>query len=268
VEAPGHGQLDVLDNAALAAFLKGSRPQTVLNLAAWADVDGAETNRAEAYRLNVSFPRQLAELCGELNDHLIHVSTDYVFDGTNADRPYREDDPTNPLCWYADTKLQGERAILETNPKACVARIEMPFTGRQHPKRDLARLIVSRLRAGQPIQGVMDQRITPVFLDDAADALLLLIRERYIGLIHVAGSHWTTPYEFARWIARRLELDTELIQPEPFARFAATRPARRPQHSWLDVSRFTSLFPGVLRPVEDELDAWANQLEAVASRAT
>jgi dTDP-4-dehydrorhamnose reductase len=270
VVAPTHAELDVLDQPALHAFLQQARPRTVVNAAAWADVDGAEPERGntdgQVYRLNVEYPRQLAHWCGEAGAHLIHLSTDYVFDGVSQDRPYSEQDPTNPLGWYAQTKWAGEQAVLQADQAACVARIEMPFTGQQHHKRDLARTIVVRLEAGQAIQGVTDQRITPVFLDDAVEALRKLAEARYSGIIHIAASDWTTPYAFGCWIARRLDLPAELVRPATFQHFAATRPAPRPQHSWLDVSRFAKEFgTTILRPVEAELASWVEQMTSVRS---
>jgi dTDP-4-dehydrorhamnose reductase len=262
--APTHAQLDVLDAEALTAFLRQTDAPVVLNVAAWADVDGAEPERGNqhgrVYALNAAFPARLASLCGELGKHLVQVSTDYVFDGTNAQRPYREDDPTHALCWYAETKLLGERSVLESGASACVARIEMPFSGGQHPKRDFARTIAERLEAGQPFRGIVDQHITPIFLDDAARALRLLVETRFTGVVHVASANWTTPFGFAQSIAMRLDLNADLVQPEEYANFSKTRPARRPQHSWLDVSAFVQLFgPHVLRPVEAELDDWQAQ---------
>jgi dTDP-4-dehydrorhamnose reductase len=269
-DAPGHAELDVLDAEAMSAYLRASQADVVLNLAAWADVDGAEPERGETsgrvYRLNVAHPERLATLCGELHKHLVHISTDYVFDGIVDHRPYVEDDGPNPQCWYAQTKQLGEQRVRQMNPSACVARIEMPFTGLDHPKRDLARLAASRLGAGQTIQGVTDQRITPVFLDDAVEAMRRLIDARYSGVVHVAASDWTTPYDFVSRIARQLRLERDLIRPATFEEFAPTRPARRPQHSWLDVARFTRLFgDGILRPVEDELAAWTQQFQAMPS---
>ena len=215
--APTHAELDVLDPPALTTFLEGNPSNTVVNLVAWANVDGAEPEQGDTsgmvYRLNVELPGRLAVECRRLGKHLIHVSTDYVFDGTSSDAPYTESDPTRALCWYAETKLLGEQAVLQTNETACIARIEMPFTGRDHPKRDLARTIVARLEQGLPIQGVTDQRITPVFLDDAAAALWRLHEAQYAGIIHVAATDWTTPFEFATSIASRLQLPTELIVP-------------------------------------------------------
>ena len=264
---PSHAALDVLDTDALAEFMTQVHADCVVNLIAWADVDGAEPQRGDtngsAYRLNVDYPRRLAELCEQQRKFLLHVSTDYVFDGTKSDVPYVEDDPTRALCWYAATKLQGEVAVLRSNPAACVARIEMPFTGRAHRKSDLARTFAGRLQKGQPIQGVTDQRITPLFLDDGAAALRALVEARHAGVIHVAATDWTTPHELAHGIAERTRLPKELIQAETFERFSTTRPAQRPRHSWLDVSRFTDLYgTGILKCVEDELDAWVAQWQS------
>jgi dTDP-4-dehydrorhamnose reductase len=270
IVAPTHSQLDVLDASALDAFIAKTPSSSVVNLAAWADVDGAEPESGNTsgtvYRLNVDYPARLAALCRRQAKHLVHVSTDYVFDGTNAERPYLEDDPTRPLCWYAETKQLGEAAVLAADPSACVARIEMPYTARPHAKRDLARLVVGRLQQKQALQGVTDQCITPVFLDDAVSALRVLAEAHFSGLVHVAASDWTTPYDFATGIARRLGLPQDLIVPAPFDEFAASRPARRPQHSWLDVARFTSQFgSGILRSVDDALEAWTAQWHASVS---
>src|SRR5439155_3480974 len=161
------------------------------------------------------------------------------FDGAQGARAYREEDVPNPLSWYGETKLAGERLVQEANPGACVARIEMPFSGRAHARSDFARTCLRRLEAGEAIAGVTDQRITPVFLDDAIDALHRLIAERYEGLMHVAATNWTTPYDYAHAIAQRLGLDTDLVQPTTFEAFSGTRPAPRPRFSWLDVTRFT-----------------------------
>jgi dTDP-4-dehydrorhamnose reductase len=269
--APTHAELDVLDISAVGALLDAAQPAAVLNLAAGAHVDASEAERGDfhgsVYTVNAEFPGHLAAVCSERDTYLVHISTDYVFDGTQAARAYREEDPPNPLNWYAETKLAGERLVQEAHPGACVARIEMPFSGRAHARSDFARTCLRRLEAGKAIAGVTDQRITPVFLDDAIRALRRLIAERYAGLIHVAATSWTTPYDYAHAIAERLGLDTELVQATTFAAFSATRPAPRPKYSWLDVSRFTGqIGPKVLRPFEAGLDAWVTQIADSMSR--
>ena len=271
ITAPAHGQLDVLDDTALLELVAGSDAQVVVNLAAWADVDAAESElgdeRGVVYRLNAAYPGRLAELCARYSKYLVHVSTDYVFDGTQAAAPYQENDPTNPLCWYARTKLTGEQHVRQANGSACIARIEMPFTARPHRKRDFARTCLARLQSGQELVGVTDQRITPVLLDDAVEALARLAQQRVSDIVHVAAASWTTPYEFARSIALKTGCDPQLVKPTTFESFASQRPARRPQHSWLDVRHAQSLIgQSVLRSIDEQLDAWAAQLVSVASQ--
>jgi dTDP-4-dehydrorhamnose reductase len=261
---PSHGELDVLDPTALRSFVADTPAVAIVNAVAWADVDGAEAQKDEvdglAHRLNVGFARQLAHLCREHSRYLLHISTDYVFDGTKSEAAYVEEDSPRALCWYAETKLRGELAVRAEDPSACIARIEMPFTAHVHPKSDLARTFATRLRERLPIHGVTDQRITPLFLKDGVAALRMLIEARHAGVIHIAASDSTTPFDFAQGIASRLGLSAEGIHSTTFEQFSRTRPALRPQHSWLDVSHFTDLYGrGILRPVQDELDRWVAQ---------
>jgi dTDP-4-dehydrorhamnose reductase len=268
VHAPTHAALDVLDRAALADYMAHTRATVVVNAAAWADVDSAEAQRGDerglAFQLNVAFAGRLAALCQRHHKYLVHLSTDYVFDGTSDQRPYREDDLVNPLCWYARTKTWGEERVRAEGAEACIARVEMPFSAQPHHKRDFARTCVGRFETGQRLIGVVDQRITPVYLDDAVEALRRLIDQRVTGTVHLAPTTWTTPYDFARAIATRTGFAPDLVHPDTFDHFATQRPARRPQHSWLDVTYAEQVLgQRVLRPVDEQLDAWAAQMLVV-----
>ena len=267
LDAPGHAELDVLDVDALECYLRRSPAEAVLNLAACTNLDSAELERGDlqgvVYRTNATLVGRLADLCAALDKRLVHVSTDYVFDGEQADRPYREADPVHPLSWYGQTKREGEELALARGDGVCIARVEMPFTGRAHRKSDFARFVVGRLRAGQEVVAVDDQKITPIFLDDAALALRRLVAQHQPGVIHLASTDWTTPLEFASAIADGLGLDRQLIRGERFDRFAPTRRARRPRHSWLDVSAFSKLVdPAPLHSLAAEVDALTRQLRA------
>ncbi|MDQ3812031.1 MAG: NAD(P)-dependent oxidoreductase [Chloroflexota bacterium] len=270
VLAPSHAEVDVLDASRLTDFFGNARPRVVVNFAAWADVDAAEAQAGDeqgsVYRLNAVYPGALAQHCAGLQAHLVHISTDYVFDGTNDQRPYREADPVNPLSWYARTKAIGEQRVLASNPEACVARIEMPFTAMSHPKRDFARTTLQRLERGEIVTGVVDQRITPVYLDDAAEALARILERHVTGTLHIAATTWASPYDFARGLAIRRGLDADQVRPEAFASFSQQRRAPRPRHSWLDVRNAQALLGSdVLRSIDLQLDAWAEAL-VVASQ--
>ncbi len=269
LDAPGHAELDVLDVAGLERYLRRSPAEAVLNLVACTNLDSAELERGNregvVYRTNATLVGQLAGLCAARGKRLVHVSTDYVFDGEQAERPYREGDAVHPLSWYAQTKQRGEELALTSGDGVCIARVEMPFTGRPHRKSDFARFMVARLRAGQEVVAVDDQKITPIYLDDAALALRTLLEAHQPGPIHLASTDWTTPFAFANAIADGLGLDRKLIRGERFDTFAPTRRARRPRHSWLDVSAFRRLAdPSRLRSVAAEVDALTEQLRSAA----
>ncbi|GAC1314951.1 MAG: dTDP-4-dehydrorhamnose reductase [Chloroflexota bacterium] len=271
VVAPTHAELDVLDQAALASYLHTARPEVVVNAVAWADVDGAETQSGDrsglVYRLNASLPEQLGQITSSQGAYLLHVSTDYVFDGTQAERPYREDDAVRPLCWYAQSKADGEGAVAQTAARsAAIVRIEMPFTASADaPKGDVSRIFKDRLQARQPVVAVMDQKITPILLDDVVAAFDAIVRARFTGLLHVAATSHTTPFDYARAVAARLSCDGAGIQPSTFVEFGRTRAAARPQHSWMDVSRFEREFGrNILRSFDAQLDAWSVQVTATA----
>ena len=265
VQAPPHARLDVLDDAGLNAYLDQTPADAVVNLVACADVDRSEAERGDrdgsVYRVNTTLPGRLAELCGRRGVYLLHVSTDYVFDGTKDDGPYTEADPPRPLSWYAQTKHEGEQEVLASGASASVVRIEMPYSARWHRKLDFPRLCVTRLRAGTEVLGVIDQRITPVFLDDCVEALARVVEQRAQGLLHVAAADWTTPFDLAQAVAAALRLDASLIRREQFERFATFRPAPRPRHSWLAIEKFErEVGRGVLRGVQESVRAWAAQL--------
>ena len=245
----------------------------MLNLVAWADVDGAEAQSGDTsgrvYQLNASLPGRLAELCMAHGKHLLHVSTDYVFDGASHERPYRETDPTRALCWYARDEARRRTSAARRGRRRRPWRASRcRSAGGPFPNATLRARFWRGSSRSSPFKAVVDQRITPVFLDDAIAAFRLLLRQRVTGVVHVAAADATTPFAFAQSVARRMRLDVDLVEQVSFDEFGATRPARRPQHSWLDVTRFeTTVQAGVLRSVEDELDAWAAQMLASASRA-
>jgi dTDP-4-dehydrorhamnose reductase len=227
VVAAGRGDLDVTDPEAVREAVRGWRPAAVVNCAAFTDVDGAEEHPEQASRVNGEAVRHLALACREVRAALVQVSTDYVFDG-RLDRPYRIDDPPNPMNVYGASKLQGERYALDLLPEVYVVRTSWLYGigGRN--------FVETMLRLGQEraaIKVVTDQRGAPTFADDAARAIADLMWTGRYGIYHVTNQGSTTWFEFAGRIFAAAGMRVEVI-PTTSAEFG--RPARRPANSMLD----------------------------------
>ena len=213
--------LDVTDAAAVRAAL--GPDDLAINCAAWTDVDGAEEHEDEALRINRDGARNVAEAAGAV----LYVSTDYVFDGTKR-APYVESDPVNPQSAYGRTKLEGERATAEANPRHFIVRTSWLFGpgGRN--------FVETMLGLGPEVRVVDDQVGSPTFTGHLAEALVKLAGTEDFGIHHLAASGSCSWFEFAREIFARAGSET---RAEPCTTAEFPRPARRPANSVLDSER-------------------------------
>ncbi len=263
-------QLDVTDSVAVmqafaAAFedppAAGTGSGAAINCAAWTDVDGAETHRDAARAANRLGAANVATAAAAAGVPLVHVSTDYVFDGTpplderGAPRPYVESDPTGPRTVYGQTKLEGERLVLDTSRRHTVVRSSWLFGV------DGANFVATMLRlaAEQPddpvVRVVTDQVGCPTWTGHLAPALIGLLEREVRGLVHLAGGGHTSWHGFAREIFRQAEVEcrVEAATSEQMA-----RPAPRPAWSALASDRADVL------PIPDWRDGLAGYLAARA----
>lgn len=193
-----------------ARLLDEIQPQAILHCAAWANIDECEAQPERAEAINARLPGELARLAGERGIHLLHISTDAVFDGERGD--YSEEDETNPLGVYARTKLHGEQAVLEANPAAAVARVNF-FGWSISGKRSLAEFFFNNLSAGRAVKGFTDVYFRPLQVNDLADVLLQMTSKRLSGVYHTLGNDILSKYEFGCRLARQFGLDPSLVQP-------------------------------------------------------
>ncbi len=219
--------LDVTDRDAAHTVVAGLRPDVVVNCAAWTDVDGCELDPERAQTVNADAVGFLAEACDEVGAHLVHVSTDYVFNG-EASTPYGEDHPTDPVNAYGASKLAGEVAA---GAGATVVRstwlqsADLPgMVGR----------VIDSLEAGVPIRVMDDRRACPTFVADLAPVILRLGAERVTGVVHATNAGVTSWHGFAREVARASGNDPELLVPVSETDLDVSRPAHRPTYSALD----------------------------------
>jgi dTDP-4-dehydrorhamnose reductase len=243
-ERAGHGlialtraELDVTDSVAVQRAFASIRPDAAVNCAAWTDVDGAETNKDEAHAANAAAAGNLARAAVEIGVPLVHVSTDYVFDGDarldrdGRPRPYVESDPTGPRSVYGETKLAGELEVLAASKRHAVVRSSWLFgVG----GRNFADTMLRLAREREAVQVVHDQIGCPTWTGHLAPALVGLIEREVGGLVHLAGAGWVSWNGFAREIFRQAQVDCRVDRAtsEQMA-----RPAPRPAWSTLESER-------------------------------
>jgi dTDP-4-dehydrorhamnose reductase len=249
-------ELDITDPRAVQAGFERVRPDAAINLAAWTDVDGAETRHEQAHAVNADGAGNLARAAAELGVTLVHVSTDYVFDGTapfdaaGAPRPYVESDPPGPRSVYGSTKLDGERQVLAASPRHAVARSAWLFgVG----GRNFAATMLGLAEEREAVQVVTDQVGCPTWTGHLAPALIGLIEREVKGLVHLAGSGHVSWNGFAAEIFRQAEIDCRV---EAASSEQVARPAPRPAWSALESER-----PDVL-PLPPWQDGLAGYLAA------
>jgi len=227
VVAVDRATLDITDRRAVMEAVANVRPEAVINTAAYTAVDACETNIDHATLVNATAVRWIAEACDEVGAQLVHVSTDYVFDGT-LDRPYREDDATNPLSVYGKTKLAGEIAA---GPGAAVARTSWVCGARGN---NMVKLVLRLADGDSDLAFVDDQRGCPTFAADLAPALRRLALDGRTGIHHLTNQRAVSWYEFVGEILEEAGYDQGRVRPISTADLDPPRPAPRPANSVLD----------------------------------
>lgn len=222
--------LDVSDRAAVDSTVLGSGFDVVVNAAAWTAVDDCESDPDRAFAVNALACRWLADACRRADAHLVHVSTDYVFDGTK-DAPYHEWDRPNPTSVYGSSKWSGEHEIaVHAGGGATVVRTSWVFG--EHGA-NMVRTVLG-LRDRDELAFVDDQRGCPTATADLAGVLRTLAVERVPGLFHVTNAGSVSWYEFVRDVLEAAGEDPAKVRPIATADLDPPRAARRPANSVLD----------------------------------
>jgi dTDP-4-dehydrorhamnose reductase len=225
------------------------RPDVVINLAAVTDVDGCESQREKALAVNARGALHVAQGCAASGARLIHLSTDYVFDGTSP-VPYSEETPPRPLNVYGESKFLGERAIQEAGGNHLILRTAWLY-GR-HGKNFVDTIL--RLSSQQEeIRVVNDQRGSPTHTRDLSRAMELLIGREERGILHVANSGSCTWFDFAGKILALKGPGDHPVRLLPISSAELGRPARRPANSVLDCSKFERIARWKMRSWEESL---------------
>lgn len=225
VVAMPHTELDITNEEDVRSAVEGVRPDVLINCAATADVDRCEIEPDWAYAINEKGPRFLARSCREFGAHIVHVSTDYVFDGSKQGFYTQEDEP-KPLSVYGKAKLAGELAVRAEAERFYVVRTSWLFGpgGKNFGSR-----VIEYARKGAPLKGVIDQTSIPTYAPDLAGRIEQIINLSAHGLYQITSSGPATWFEFAR-----LALDLAglaHVNIEPITRAQLRQAAPRPLNS-------------------------------------
>jgi dTDP-4-dehydrorhamnose reductase len=250
--AGGRDELDVRDPSAVRRVVAAARPDVVINATAYNKVDAAESEPAEALAVNAEGPLHLARAAGEAGARIVHVSTDYVFDGRGT-RPYAETDPPNPIGAYGVSKLSGELLVAGATPAHLIVRTSGVFAagGSRAKGGSFVERILARARAGEPLRVVADQVFSPTYAPDLAQAILALLDRGALGVVHVTNQGTCSWHEMASAALELAGLRGVPVQAIRAEQLAAA--ARRPAWSVLDNARWRALGLPPLRPWREAL---------------
>jgi dTDP-4-dehydrorhamnose reductase len=238
---------DITDRGAGEEIIRSHRPDVLVNLAAMTDVDGCEDRIELAERVNGYGAGVIAELCGRHGIRLVHVSTDYVFDGGKG-TPYVEEDEPNPQSVYGRTKLLGEQFVMKSCPSATIMRTQWLYG--KGGTNFITKIIDIAKERGR-VDVVDDQRGSPTYTKDLAEPIGALIEKGRPGVYHAANGGFCTWFQFAGEIFTRMKMDVEV---RPITSDKLNRKARRPACSAFDCSKLE-------RDTGIRMRAWQDALE-------
>lgn len=225
-ETPGtYHQMDITKPEEVSRVFEQTKPDIVINTAAMTQVDQCETDQKACWELNVTAVSHLIESARHQGSFLIHLSTDFIFDG--AQGPYKETDTPNPISHYGQSKWASEKMLMESDISWAIVRTQLVYGIVPHLQRSNIILWVKKnLEEGKPIKVVNDQWRTPTLAEDLARGCVQVAEKEAEGIFHLSGSELLTPYDMAMATAQYFGLDASLIEEVDASLF--TQPAKRP----------------------------------------
>lgn len=227
-------QIDIGDAAAVDQWIADLRPQVIVNCAAYTAVDACETEIELCWKVNAQGPKNLAVAAKRAGSRLIHISTDYVFDGNKpVPEAYREDEPTNPLSQYGLSKLAGERHIVETGCNAVILRTAWLYSG--YGKNFLKTMLrLALANPERPLKVVDDQYGSLTWSRTLTQQIARLLHSDITGIVHATSEGYSTWYAAARYFLEAMQVPHNLV---PCTTADYPTPAHRPANSILANSR-------------------------------
>lgn len=252
-------------NSDMGDMIAKIKPDLVINATALHNVDYCQTNPDDAYAVNATFLDSLNTKSRDFGFKIIHISTDYVFDGSK-NKPYSEDDLPNPLSVYGQSKLKGERILLESDHAVIRTSVIYGWTPLELAGKtsssgkpiNFGMWLLTKLSKGEPLSIVTDQFASATLADSLAESILTLAQSDSSGLYHVAGLSCESRYDFSIKLAKEFGYDPSLISKTDSSKFL--QKAKRPNYSCLDSTKFRNNFGEKLLSTEESLKIMREQV--------
>ena len=225
----------------------------IVNCAAYTNVDGAESEAELAHRVNAEAVGRLGALAQNTDKWILHISTDFVFDGRSG-KPYVETDLASPINKYGKTKLEGERLLAASGCRHCIMRVEWTYGSAGD---NFVAKLLRRAEAGQEVRVVDDQIGSPTATTEVAGTICELLRKRPEGTFHFASSGYVSRHEMSKFVFDKLSMD---VDPLACKTRDFSSPATRPLNSRFDCSKIAALLDGAIEPWQAPLERFLRQL--------
>jgi len=248
---------DIKDRESIKKIIYDYCPDFIVHTAAFTNVDLSEKLREDAWKINVKGVEYIGEAARAIDAHIIHISTDYIFDGKNG--PYDENATPDPIGYYGRTKLASENALRISGTFFSILRTNVLYGIALNSRPDFVRWVVSSLRNKQEIRIVKDQIGNPTFIDDLVQAINKIIEFRKTGVYNIGGKEFLSRYDFTIRIADFFNLDKRLIIP--ITTEELKQPARRPLKSGLLILKAETELGYKPHTITEALSAMKKELE-------
>jgi len=230
-------KLDLTNQSQVSETIIKLKPEAIVQAAAYTDVDGCETNRDMAWKVNAEATKHVAIASANINSHITYVSTDYIFDGKKGF--YSEEDQPNPISHYGYTKLKGEEFVKKHAKEWCITRTSAIYGWNQAKKLNFATWLINNLKQGKEVKALTDQYVSPTLNTNLAEMLLEIAERKTTGILNTAGATRISRHQFAIKLAEIFNLNTHLIKPARMNDMSWR--AKRPRDSSLNVSRANAI---------------------------
>jgi dTDP-4-dehydrorhamnose reductase len=241
--------LDLTDRRSLEFHVQFYNPSVIINAAAYTDVDGCEIHRTQAWAVNVGGVKNLVKVCQEHEIKLVHLSTDYIFDGGKG--PYSEDDPTHPVSFYGQTKLESENVIRQSGIDFLIVRTNVLYGFGKKVKKNFLLWLLEKLSAGEKIKIVTDQFNNPTLADNLSLCILEMVERNVSGIFHIGGTEYLSRYDFALKVAERFGFDKADISGTKTE--SLKQKAKRPMRGGLKTEKAQRILKTMLLNVNEGL---------------